>query len=92
MALRNHPRLVAGAIGAPALVVGIALSSNAGTGAGNEPSPAPETSTCADPGYSRAELMNVVHAYRRSAAAGRITLRGIDQGRYWSSYDRCESH
>ena len=91
MALRNHPRLVAGAICAPALAVTIALASNTGAGAGNE-APAPATSACADPGYSRAELMNVVNAYRHSAAAGRITLRGIDQGHYWSSYDRCESH
>jgi hypothetical protein len=45
---------------------------------------------CTDPGYTRAQLMNVVHAYRHAVDDGRRTLMAVDQGNYWASYDRCD--
>jgi len=86
MALRNHRRLAAAAVCAPLVAAAAAFASSAGE------SPAVRTVTgCADQGYSRAELMNVVNAYRRSPETGRVVLRGIDHGSYWASYDRCET-
>jgi hypothetical protein len=61
------------------------------------PHPGPATSAartasaaCPDAGYSRDQLMTVVHAYRHNLAEGRQTLIAIDQGNYLASYDRCE--
>jgi hypothetical protein len=86
MALRNHRRLAAAAVCVPLVAAAAAFASSAGD------SPAVRTVTvCPDQGYSRAELMNVVNAYRRSPGTGRIVLRGIDHSHYWASYDRCET-
>jgi hypothetical protein len=88
MSLRRHRRLIVA--GAAALALGTTAVTLAPQADPSEPDARTERVDCPDAGYTRDELMNVVHAYRQSLDRGRRTLMAVDQGKYWASYDRCD--